>query len=436
MTQTSGYNGREVFIVDGLRTPFLKARGKQGPFSAADLAVQAGRQLLNRHQFDSKSIDEVVIGCVAPRENEANIARIIALRLGCGDHVPAYTVARNCASGIQALDSAAKDIADGRVDLVLAGGTEAMSHSPLIASSSYANWMAELMFSRSALDKLKTVFRFRPTMLKPIISLECGLTDPVVGLNMGQTAENLAEQFSISREQMDAYSVESHHRAAAAHAEGRFAEITPLIDSKGKVYDKDDGVRADSSEEKLATLKPYFDKRYGAITPANSSQITDGAAMLLLASADAVKKYNLPVLARIVDCNWAALGPEVMGLGPVCASRPLLERQKLKTSDIDYWEINEAFAAQVLACQAAWQDSDFCAEHFSGRKAFTAIPDDRLNIDGGAVAMGHPVGASGARIVLHLLHTLTENKAKRGIASACIGGGQGGAMLIELSEGE
>jgi acetyl-CoA C-acetyltransferase len=209
------------------------------------------------------------------------------------------------------------------------------------------------------------------------------------------------------------------------------SEVIPIFDRKGKLYDKDEGVREDSSLERLAKLRPAFDKPFGTVTPGNSSQITDGAASLVLASADAVEKYDLPVLARLVTTQWAGLAPDEMGLGPAHAIAPLLRSRRLKVDSIDYWEINEAFAAQVLAVVEALKDKSYCKEHLGLGTAIGEIPMDRLNIHGGGISLGHPVGASGARIVLHLAKTLQKKKAKRGIASLCIGGGQGGAMLIE-----
>jgi acetyl-CoA C-acetyltransferase len=280
-------------------------------------------------------------------------------------------------------------------------------------------------------QKLKTFAKFRPGHLKPVIAILRGLTDPVVGLNMGQTAENIAARFGISREQMDSFAVDSHHRLAAAHADGHLDEIETLYDSNGKFYDHDDGVRPDSSIEKLAKLRPVFDRKYGNVTAGNSAQITDGATLVLLASEEAVKKHNLPVLAKIVDSQWAGLDPAVMGMGPVHAMSPIMDRRQLAISDVDYWEINEAFATQVLGCVEAWKDDDYCTTHLGHEKALGEIPHERLNVDGGGVSIGHPVGASGARIVLHLAKILHRNNAKRGMASLCIGGGQGGAMLIE-----
>jgi acetyl-CoA C-acetyltransferase len=422
---------REVYIVDGARTPFLKARGKPGSLSASDLAVNAGRELLVRQSFAPTDLDEVVIGCMMPSPDEANIARVIALRLGCGKSVPAFTVQRNCASGMQAIDSAVKDIASGRHDLVLAGGTEAMSRAPLLFNNKMVNWLSGLWGAKTIGAKLQKVMQFRPAFLAPVVALLRGLTDPMVNLSMGQTAENVAYRFNITRDQMDAFSVESHQRVAEAEDNHFLTEVTPAFSQTGEFAVSDDGVRRDTSVEKLATLKPFFDKKFGSVTAGNSSQVTDGAALLLLASKDAVKKYQLPVIARIVDVEWAGLDPAEMGLGPVYATTALLRRYNLNMDEIDFWEINEAFAAQVLGCVAAWKSDEYCRDYLGLEKAFGSLPRDRLNIDGGAIALGHPVGASGARIVLHLANVLKRKNARRGVATICIGGGQGGAMLIE-----
>jgi acetyl-CoA C-acetyltransferase len=230
---------------------------------------------------------------------------------------------------------------------------------------------------------------------------------------------------------MDEFSVRSHQRLAEAHDKGWLDEIEPLYDGKGNYFDFDDGIRRDSSMANLARLKPYFDRTYGTVTPGNSAQITDGAAMLMLASPRAVQKYKLPVLAKIKDCQWAGLDPSEMGLGPVHAVAPVLKNHKLSLGDIDYWEINEAFAGQVLSCIEAFKQDEYCQQQLGLKQALGEISQEHLNIDGGGVSMGHPVGASGARIVLHLVNVLKRKNAKRGIATMCIGGGQGGAMLIE-----
>ena len=423
--------GRPVFVTDGNRTPFLRARGKPGPFHASDLAFQAGRMLLYRQPFSAQDLDQVILGCVMPGPREVNIARVVALRLGCGKQVPAWTVQRNCASGLQAIDSAAQDIAAGRCELVLAGGTESMSHAPLLFGEAMIAWLSTFNAARSAADKAKALAAFRPAFLKPVIGLLCGLTDPIVGLNMGQTAEILAHRFDISREQMDSYALRSHQRLSQAQQNGHLDEVEVIYDHRGKFYTADDGLRADSSMDKLAKLKPVFDKPFGKVTAGNSAQITDGAAWLILASEQAVDKYQLPVLGRIVDSEWAGLDPSQMGLGPVHAMAPILKRNGLDSADIDNWEINEAFATQVQACLNAWQDEAYCKQELGLESAFSPVDEERLNVDGGGVAIGHPVGASGARILLHTLKTLQRTEQKRGIASLCIGGGQGGAMLVE-----
>ena len=430
-TSNNSLGGKPVYIVDGSRTPFLKAPGKPGLFSASDMAVTAGRELLARQPFHPSDLDEVILGCAMPGLEEVNIGRILALRLGCGDSVPGWTVMRNCASAMQAVDSAARNIALDKANLVLAGGAEAMSRAPLLFNEEMVNWLAGLATARTPMDKIKQFARFRPTYLKPVIALLKGLTDPIVGLNMGQTCEVISKRFGVTREEMDVYSVRSHERLAAAIDEGRMDEVVPIYDSDGNVYENDNGLRRDSSEERLARLKPFFDRKVGKVTPGNSSQITDGAALLLLASAEAVEHYDLKVLGRVTDVEWAALDPAEMGLGPVHASTPILRRHNLTLDDVDYWEINEAFAGQVLACIAAWQDEDYCKSKLGLDGALGRLDQERLNIDGGAIAIGHPVGASGSRIILHALKVLERTGGRRAIASLCIGGGQGGAMLVE-----
>jgi acetyl-CoA C-acetyltransferase len=420
-----------AYVVDGARTPFLKARGRPGPFSASDLAVAAGRTLLARQPISPSQIDEVILGCAMASPDEPNIGRIVALRLGCGNHVPGFTVMRNCASAMQALDSAARNIWLGRADLVLAGGTEAMSRAPVLFNEDMVNWLADLARAKAPLDKALHLTRLRPGHFSPEIALIKGLTDPIVGLNMGQTCEVIADRFGITRKEMDRFAVRSHLRLAAAFDEGRMDEVIALYDPAGRAHEEDDGMRRDSTEEKLATLKPFFDRRVGQVTAGNSSQITDGAAILLLASETAVKEHNLKVLGTIEDCEWAALDPAEMGLGPAHASAPLLQRHGLGLEDIDTWEINEAFAGQVLACLAALDDADYCRENLGLDAPIGRIDEARLNVDGGAIAIGHPVGASGARIALHALKVLERQGGGTAVATLCIGGGQGGAMLLK-----
>ncbi|PWE27892.1 acetyl-CoA C-acetyltransferase [Pararhodobacter marinus] len=425
---------RPVYIVDGARTPFLKARGKPGPFTPVDLAVQCGRPLLMRQPFAPEAIDLVVLGCVNVIQDEMNPARVAALRLGLGDETVAFTVQINCGSGMQSIDTAYRYIRDGSHQMILAGGAEALSHAPLVYRHEATEWFGDMARARSPVDKLQTLADLRPNFFSPVIGLERGLTDPITKLNMGQTAEVLAHRFNIDRATADAYAVESHKRLARAQESGALkTEVLPAFARSGEAYERDDGVRPDSSLEKLGKLKPVFEPPYGKVTAGNSSQITDGASWVLLASETAVEAHGLTPIARIVDSEWAALDPSIMGLGPVLASTPLAQRHDLGVTDIDLWELNEAFAAQVLSCLAAWQDDDFCREVLGYDAAFGRIDRDRLNVDGGAISLGHPVGTSGNRIVLHLANALKARNGRRGIATECIGGGLGGAMLLEAA---
>lgn len=426
---------RRVYIVDGTRTPFLRAGNEAGSFSAADLAVAAGRPVLARLPLPAANIDEAIVGTVIPAADEANIARIVALRLGCGNRVPAYTVQRNCASGLQALASAREHIALGISDIVLAGGTEAMSRAPVQWNAAMVRWLAAVMRARGPFGRLRAIAGLRRAYLKPVFTLLLGLTDPVVKLSMGQTAEVLAQRFGIDREEQDQYALQSHNRLAAAFDNGYMQdEVEALYEPRGSYYTEDTGLRRDSSVERLAKLKPVFDRKYGSVTAGNSSQVTDGAAMLVLASGEAVKRHELPVLGEVLDHVWAGVDPSEMGLGPVHAVAKLLQRNQLKMRDLTQVELNEAFAAQVLACQAAWDSADYARAELDINKAPGAVDPERLNPEGGAIACGHPVGASGARLVLHLLRALRRKGGGLGVATLCIGGGQGGAMLVRVGD--
>ncbi len=423
---------RTVYLVDGARTPFLKARGGPGPFTPVDLAVQCGRPLLMRQPFDKDAIDLVILGCVNVIADEMNPARVAALRLGLPERTVGFSVQINCGSGMQSIDTACRYIRQGSHEMILAGGAEALSHAPLVLRQEAVEWYAGMARAKGPLAQAKQMTGLRPDFFKPVIGLEQGLTDPITNLNMGQTAEILAYRFGIDRKAADTYAMESHHRLARATKAGHLAdEMLPAFDRAGHAYRADDGVRPDSDMASLAKLTPAFEKPYGNVTPGNSSQITDGASWVILASEQAVRAHKLKPLARIVDSEWAGLDPSIMGLGPVLAATPILQRHGLGLDDVDLWELNEAFAAQVLACLAAWQDEDFCREVLGYDAALGLIDRDRLNIDGGAISMGHPVGTSGNRIVLHLAHAMKRKKVKTGIATECIGGGLGGAMMLE-----
>jgi acetyl-CoA C-acetyltransferase len=374
----------------------------------------------------------VILGCVNVIADEMNPARIAALRLGMGEAMTAFTVQINCGSGMQSIDTAYQYIKEGHSDLILAGGTEALSHAPLVYNRQAVQFYTNVFSARTLMARLAAFASVRPAMFTPIIGLERGLTDPVVELNMGQTAEIVSHVFGISRRDADEYAAESQNRLAKAQADKIFdGELEPMFARNGKVYSFDDGVRPDSTADQLAKLKPAFERPWGKVTPGNSSQITDGASWVIVASEDAVQKYGLTPKAIIRDSQWSALDPSVMGLGPALCSAEILKRQNIALNDIDLWELNEAFAAQVLGCVAALKDDKFCREVLHADGPLGEIPRDRLNVHGGAIGLGHPVGASGNRIVLHLMNALKKLGKKRGIASQCVGGGQGGAMLIE-----
>lgn len=431
---------KDIYIIDGARTPFLKARNRPGPFAASDLAAAAGKVLLARQPFAPAEVDEVILGCAAPSVDEVNIGRVAALRMGCGLKVPGWTVMRNCASGMQSMDSAITNMLSGRSELVLAGGVDALSRAPLLYDDAMVNWFSDLAAARSTARRLGLFARLPfKSLLSPVIAIMRGLTDPICGLLMGQTAENLAWRFGIDRRQMDEYAARSHQRVLRARKAGWLndphdglpGEIVPIYDAKGKLYKDDDGVREDSTADNLAKLKPFFDRKFGNVTAGNSSQITDGGVWSVLATDEAVKRHGLKPIGRIVDVQWAGLDPAQMGLGPVHAATPILQRHGLKLNDLDAWEINEAFAAQVLGCLEAWKSDAYCRDELGLPGAMGELDLEKLNVDGGAIALGHPVGASGTRIVLHLLHVLKRTGGKRGMAAICIGGGLGGAMLVE-----
>lgn len=385
-----------------------------------------------RQPFAPDVFDKVILGCVNVIAEEMNPARVAALRLGMGEAMTAFTVQINCGSGMQSIDTGYRNIEGGVSDLILAGGTEALSYAPLVFRRSAVEWYLKLFSARDVWSHLQAIASIRPSFFTPIIGLERGLTDPIVELNMGQTAEVVAHLFKVTRRDADEYAAESQQRLARAQNDKVFAgEMEPAFGRDGKVYDYDDGVRPDSRVETLAKLRPVFETPWGKVTAGNSSQITDGASWVILASEKAVREHGLKPRAVIVDSEWSALDPSIMGLGPVLCSTAIMRRQNLVLDDIELWELNEAFAAQVLACLAAWNDDKFCRDvlHLDGPAG--AVPRDKLNIDGGAIGLGHPVGASGNRIVLHLVNAMKRLGHKRGIATECIGGGQGGAMLIE-----
>jgi acetyl-CoA C-acetyltransferase/acetyl-CoA acyltransferase len=422
---------KPLYIIAAVRTPFARAGTSLASLDAVDLGKAAVSALLDRSGIDPQRVDETIFGCVGQPANAQNIARVIALRAGLPESKPAMTVHRNCASGLEALTTAHARMCADQGDVFIVGGTESMSNMPLYFSRSAAQKFGSLNRARSFTDKLGAVTAFRPADFSPVIGLKLGLTDPVVEMNMGDTAELIAREFKISRDAQDAFALRSHQRATAA-APALQHETTPLYVMGREVQPvlADNGIRTDSSMEKLSGLKPMFDREHGTVTAGNSSQITDGAVALLVASEEAMIRHDWQPIGRLVDYAYTGCDPRRMGLGPVRAMDAVLHRAGMKLDDMDIIEINEAFAAQVLAVQQCLK------EPASARRAgldepLGDIPDEKLNPRGGSIALGHPVGATGARLVLTALDQLRESKTRRALVTLCIGGGQGGAAIFE-----
>jgi acetyl-CoA C-acetyltransferase/acetyl-CoA acyltransferase len=421
-----------IAIVDGIRTPFCKQGSFFNDLSAQELGRIATRELIERTGFDVKNIDEVIFGCVGQPADAANVARVIGLLAGIPKTTPAYTVHRNCASGIEAVVSAAIKIQVGEGRCILAGGAESMSNIPFYYSKETQEIFMELSRAKTPLAKLQTFLKLKPkNLLAPKIGLVMGLTDPACGLNMGQTAEVLAKEFGITRKEQDDFALQSHLRVLANRTILR-EEIVPVIPGpkyKEAVLD-DNGPREGQTYEALAKLKPIFERGTGTVTAGNASQITDGAAALLVMSESRAKELGLKPLGYLRSFAFAGVEPQRMGIGPAHAIPKALKKANLKLSDMQAIEINEAFAAQVIACTKALASDQF-AKTF-GYEGYTgAIDPAKLNIYGGAIALGHPVGTTGARLILTMLKHLNRKNLNLGLVSLCIGGGQGAAVILE-----
>ena len=425
-------SSKRLVIIEGVRTPFCKMGTELARCPADELGRMAVNALLTRTGLDPAIIDEVIFGCVAQPADAGNVARIIALRAGIPEHVPALTVHRNCASGCEAFTLAQERMLAGRGSVFVVGGAESMSQVPLLFQQSAAEKFGRLARSRSLPQKIKGLLSFRPSDFKPRIGLQLGLTDPVCGLNMGQTAEVLAREFGISRELQDAFALESHTRAVAAR-EKLADEICPVYpDPKsGKAITADNGPRKEQSMEALAKLRPVFDRHTGTVTAGNASQITDGAVALLVMTEEKAAQLGYHPIGALTGYAYAGCDPKRMGLGPVFAVARAEESTGLTLDQADLVEINEAFAAQVLAVLKSLRSEEF-SEKFLGRtRPLGKVEKDRLNVNGGAIALGHPVGATGARLILTSLKELARRQAQRALVTLCVGGGQGAAIWLE-----
>jgi acetyl-CoA C-acetyltransferase/acetyl-CoA acyltransferase len=423
----------DIAIVEGVRTPFAKAFGVLAGVPAAELGRLATQALLQRAGVAPEQVDQVVFGNVALPADAANIARVIALQAGIPQDRIAHTVQRNCASGLEAITTAAQLVQLGEARTVVAGGTESMSRIPLLYSEEAAELFGRLGRARGWWQRLGTLLKFRPRHFRPVVALKLGLTDPVSGLIMGETAEVLADDWGIGRPEQDEFALESHRRAAAAQERGDFAEeITPVPAGGGREVRQDVGLRKDQSLDALAHLKPIFRKN-GTVTVGNSCQVTDGAAAVLVTSGEAARAEGRRPLGYLRAFAYAGCDPRRMGLGPAFATSKLLQRTGLGLHDIDLVEMNEAFAAQVIANERAFASRQFAKEQLGRGEPLGELDLARLNVNAGAIALGHPVGATGTRLVLTLLRELRRRGLRRGLVTLCVGGGQGAALLLEAA---
>ena len=426
----------DIVLAAGVRSPQVRAGGAYRKEDAGHLGSFVVRELIARAGIDPADLDEVVIGCVGPPQDQANIGRVVALRAGVPMAVPALTVGRNCASGMEAMTYAATRIEAGRGDLFVVGGVELMSGYPLNFGPELTTMFERLSKARTLAARLAALSAFRPAHLKPRVALIEGLTDPTCGLIMGVTAEILAREFDIGREAADRFAVESHRRAEAARDAGRFQrEIVPLRplgarEGQGAVL-HDDGIRDGQTVEGMAKLRPYFERPDGVVTVGNSCGISDGATALLVTTSERARALGLEPLARVRSWAWAGLDPARMGLGPVFATAVALDAAGCTLADVGAVEINEAFAVQVLACREAFGSDEFAARELGRPRALGELDLDKTNVNGGAIALGHPVGATGARLLLTTAHQMMVSDCELGLATLCIGGGQGGAVVLE-----
>ena len=429
---TTGVNGRRVAVVAGCRTPFAKAGTVFKDVSAVELARHATRELLERTEIDPGIVDQVVFGQVVPSVLVPNVAREVSLLPQFPRTIPAYSLNRACASSGQAVAEAHDQIALGQADVVIAGGVEALSDIPILHSRRFAALLVEASRAKTLGQRLGTLARTRPRDLVPVTP---AIAEPSTGESMGQSAEKMAKENGISRAAQDEYAVRSHQLAAKGTADGRLtAEIAPffLPPTYEQVETSDNGIRADTTLEQVAKLKPVFDRRYGTVTAASASPLTDGASAVLVMSAEKATALGYEPLAYVRAYAVAAVDPgEQLLMGPAFAVPKALARAGLAWEELGLVEMHEAFAAQVLSNIQAFESKKFAQEKLGRSEAVGAVNWDTLNVMGGSIAIGHPFGATGGRIITTLANEMKRRDVQFGLISVCAQGGMGFAMILE-----
>lgn len=429
---SNGVSGRRVAIVEGCRTPFAKSGTVFRDMTAVELGTIAVRELLSRAELDPEEVDEVVYGTVVHAVTAPNIAREVMLNAGIPPRVPAFTVSRACASSNQAITSAADAIARGYADVVVAGGAESLSDIPILFSRSMRNRLVAASKAKTLKERIGAFAGLRPRELAPMTP---AIAEPSTGETMGESAERMAKENGISREEQDRWALRSHQKAAEGTADGRLTRevvATYIPPSYDEMVDRDNGIRTDTSMEKLSTLKPVFDRKYGTVTAGNSSPLTDGGSAILLMSEEKAKALGYEPLGYIRSYAYAALSPSDQLLqGPAYAAPIALERASVEMKDIELWEIHEAFAAQVLSNLQALDSDEFARKELGRSKKVGILDEDRINVMGGSIAIGHPFGATGGRLTVTLLNEMKRRGLGLGLVTVCAAGAMGFAMVLE-----
>ena len=429
--QSNDMSQQKVFIIDGLRSPFVKAGKEFKNIHPKILGSKNIKEFIYKMNFKGNEVEEVIFGNSFTLPDAPNIARVIALYGGLDKKTTGSVIHKNCASSMESFVIAVNKIQNRLCKSVIAGGVESMSYTPLFLTQNLSRQLSRIKLSKSWKQKLRFLLSIKKRDIQVLSPLLLGLKDPFTGYSMGETAEILAREFEITKEEQNEFAVNSHKKAWTAKEKLK-EEIFPFY-TTDQAIDEDKGVKASVSIKRLNKMSGYFDKKYGSVTIANSCPINDGSALLLLMSEEKMKEMGLKPLASIKSSASIGLEPERMGLGPVYASSLALKKSGLDLKDIGLIEINEAFSAQILACLKAFQSKSFANKKLNRSQALGEIDPDKLNVNGGAIAIGHPISASGARLILTLAKEMKRRQTQYGLASLCVGGGQGGAVILELA---